>query len=68
MLLTFSVLSPVICYVLCGVYAERSRYIDRECGYLAAASLLIYSVSGFEFMGFSPAFAAAVVFTFECFE
>ncbi|MBQ9545627.1 MAG: SpoIIE family protein phosphatase [Clostridia bacterium] len=64
MLLTLSVLSPMICYVLGGFYGEKEQFFNRECAFLAFVTILVYSLREPQILGVAPAFAGSVVFTF----
>lgn len=65
MLLTLTVLSPIICYVFAGFYGGREQFFNRECAFLAAVTILVYSLREPQILGVAPAFAGSVVFTFS---
>lgn len=67
MLVSLTVLTPVICYLLSGFYAdgeEEGGAVPFECACLGAAVAALFALQELSFFGFRPAFVAGLVFTF----
>ena len=67
MLVSATVLAPIVTYVLSGLYVTGERDGDPthfECAVLALAALCLYTLRGLSVWGLSLAFLAALLFTF----
>jgi len=67
MMVTVAVLSPVVCYLLCGFFPREEAVEDKlhkECALLCLAALSVYSLKEIEFAGLSLYFIISLYLVF----
>ena len=67
MMVTVSILAPVVCYLFCGFFPQTDAVTDKlhgECALLALAALTVYSLREIEFLGLSLYFLISLYLVF----